>query len=339
MHACAFRVAVLGAGAWGTAAACVLAARHDVLLWARDPAQAGAIGAARENRRYLPGVAIPPRVSVTADFGAAVDAARDGLVVIATPVAALAATVDALARRAALPPVVWLCKGFDRDGARLPHQVVAERLGRHPAGPLSGPSFAQEVALGLPAALTVAGAAVVRERATAVFHGGALRIYSTEDVVGVEVAGALKNVIAISTGISDALDLGLNARAALITRGLAEVARLGVALGARLETFMGLAGVGDLILTCTGDLSRNRQVGLMLGRGVPLAEALAQIGHVAEGVRSAPAVVARAREAGVDMPVSEAVSAVIDGRLVPRSAVERLLARDPRAETLVPGPG
>jgi glycerol-3-phosphate dehydrogenase (NAD(P)+) len=188
------RIAVLGAGAWGTAAACVLAGgtAHEVVLWARDVDQARAIGAARENRRYLPGIALPARLAVSADLDAAIAAARgdDGLIVVATTVAGLAPTIDELARRAPLPPVVWLCKGFDREGDRLPHQIVAARLGAHPAGPLSGPSFALEVARGQPAALTVAGPAPLRDRVTAAFHSGRLRIYSTEDVVGVEVSAA-----------------------------------------------------------------------------------------------------------------------------------------------------
>jgi glycerol-3-phosphate dehydrogenase (NAD(P)+) len=337
-------IAVLGAGAWGTAAACVLAGapEHEVVLWARETEHARAIGAARENRRYLPGVVLPAKLAVVDDFDAAIAAARarDGLIVIATTVAGLAPTIDRLAGRRPLPPLVWLCKGFDRDGDRLPHQIVAARIGDHPAGPLSGPSFALEVARGQPAALTVAGAPPLQARVTAAFHRGALRIYSTDDVIGVEVAGALKNVIAIATGVCDALALGQNARAALITRGLAEIARFGVALGANLQTFLGLTGVGDLILTCTGELSRNRRIGMMLGRGVALEAALREIGHVAEGVRSAPAVVARARALGIDMPVSEAVCGLLEARLGARAAVERLLARDPRTEGLsVPGTG
>jgi len=324
------RIAILGAGAWGTAIAVVAASRHDVQLFARDPGQAQTLRSDRENARYLPGVVLPAGVDVTADLAAASNAAD--LLVIATPTSGLRATMTALAGSAALAPVVWLCKGFERDSGKLGHQIVAEELPGHPAGPLSGPSFAQEVAAGQPTALTVAGSTAVCEIATAAFHAGALRVYATDDVAGVEVGGAVKNVMAIATGIADALRLGNNARAALITRGLAEITRLGVALGARIETFMGLTGVGDLILTCTGDLSRNRQVGLRLGRGEPLERALAELGHVAEGVWSAPEVIRRARELNVDMPITEAVCAVLADRLAPQSALEQLLARDPRRE-------
>jgi glycerol-3-phosphate dehydrogenase (NAD(P)+) len=330
------KIAVLGAGAWCTAIAraAAVSAAHEVLLYARDPAQAKALGSARSNARYLPGVALPESLALTSSLDAALTHAGAGLIVCAAPTAAL----RDLARlaRSSHAAFVWLCKGFERESGLLPHQVVAEEFGAAQAerrsGPLSGPSFAQEVAAGLPTALTVAGEADFCARVTLAFHAGALRIYSSDDVVGVEVGGAVKNVMAIATGIADALELGANARAALITRGLAEITRLGVALGARAETFMGLTGVGDLILTCTGELSRNRSVGLMLGRGMSLADALAELGHVAEGVRSAPAIAARARAAGVDMPITMATCAVLEGRLSPRAALETLLARDPKRE-------
>jgi glycerol-3-phosphate dehydrogenase (NAD(P)+) len=216
----------------------------------------------------------------------------------------------------------------------MAHEIVADELGGHTAGPLSGPSFAQEVARRLPTALVVAGDDGLCQRVTDALHDPALRIYSTGDVVGVEVGGAVKNVLAIATGICDALALGHNARAALITRGLAEIGRFGAALGAQPATFMGLAGVGDLILTCTGELSRNRQIGLLLGRGLPLDAALARVGHVAEGVWSAPAVAGRAAALGVQMPITEAVRTVLEGTASPRQALERLLARDPKREAL-----
>lgn len=323
-------IAVLGAGAWGTAAAAALAPRHAVRLWARDAAQAARMQSVRMNERYLPDAPLPAALSVTADLGSAL--ADVELVVIAAPTGALRGVLQELRRRSVRVPIVWLCKGFERDSGLMAHQIVAAELGAHQSGPLSGPSFAEEVARGLPTALVVAGEPAFCTRVTRAFHAGALRVYSSDDVVGVEVGGAVKNVLAIATGIADALGLGLNARAALITRGLAEVSRLGVALGARAETFMGLAGVGDLILTCTGDLSRNRKVGLMLGRGVPLAQALDELGHVAEGVWSAPAVVARAAALQVEMPLTQAVCAVLDGRLAPTEALQRLLAREPKAE-------
>jgi len=330
------KIAVLGAGAWGTAIACAAAASaaHEVLLYARDPAQAQALRQVGSNARYLPGVALPPALAISDSIGDALEHAGADLLVCAAPTAALRDL--ARAARPSDAAFVWLCKGFERDTGRLPHQVVAEELGAEPAarrsGPLSGPSFAQEVAAGLPTALTVAGGADFCSRVTHAFHAGALRIYSTDDVIGVEVGGAVKNVLAIATGIADAQRLGANARAALITRGLAEITRLGVALGARPETFMGLTGMGDLILTCTGELSRNRRVGLMLGQGRSLAEALAELGHVAEGVRSAPAIAARARRSGIEMPITMATCAVLEGRLTPRAALGALLARDPKRE-------
>ena len=272
---------------------------------------------------------------MTDSLDAAVAHADSGLIIIATPTRALREMSQRLAVANTRSPVAWLCKGFEETDHLLAHEVVArmwpDAIER--SGPLSGPSFALEVARGLPTALTVAGSSGFCERVTDALHGGALRIYSSPDVVGVEVGGTVKNVLAIATGISDALELGLNARAALITRGLAEMTRLGVALGARPETFMGLTGVGDLILTATGDLSRNRQVGLALGRGRSISQIVDEFGHVAEGVRSAPAVLARAREAGVQMPITEAVCAVLAGGATPRQALERLLARDPKRES------
>ena len=231
-------------------------------------------------------------------------------------------------------PVVWLCKGFEEGSGELPHQVAAAVLGESArCGALSGPSFAEEVARGLPCALTLASrdAAFARE-AAALLHGGRMRVYYSSDLVGVEIGAAVKNVMAIAAGISDGLGLGLNARAALITRGLAEIARLGTALGGQPETFMGLAGAGDLILTATGDLSRNRRVGLELARGRPLKDVVANLGHVAEGVHSAREAAKLAASRGVEMPVTEAVSAVLEGRITPAAAVERLLARESKME-------
>lgn len=315
------RIAVLGAGAWGTAIACALAPRHDVTLWARDAAQAQAMAQSRRNQRYLPGIEIPPAVRITAELPQGA-----GLLLAATPVAGLR---ELSARLAATASVVWLCKGFEAGSGELPHQIVQQPR----CGALSGPSFADEVARGLPCALTLASrdAAFARE-AAALLHGGRLRVYTSADLVGVEIGGATKNVMAIAVGISDGLGLGQNARAALITRGLAEIARLGAALGGQAETFMGLAVAGDLILTATGDQSRNRRVGLALARGETLAKILADLGHVAEGVRSAKEVHKLAQAKGVDMPVTAAVNAVLDGRLQPAQAVEQLLTRDPKAE-------
>ncbi len=318
------KVAVLGAGAWGTAMAGVLAARLEVALWARDAAQAGAMARERRNERYLPGVGIPAAVAVTADLSAALSQAR--LVLAATPVAGLRQLAEKIPADC---PLVWLCKGFEEGTGALPHEIVFQQR----CGALSGPSFAAEVARGLPCALTLASrdAGFARE-AAALLHGGRMRVYYSTDLIGVEIGGAVKNVMAIAAGISDGLVLGLNARAALITRGLAEIARLGAALGGSPETFFGLAGAGDLILTATGDLSRNRRVGLELAQGLPLREILSNLGHVAEGVRSAREVARLAKSQGIDMPVSEAVSAVLEDRLTPAAAVERLLSRDPKQE-------
>ena len=322
-------LAVLGAGAWGTAFAAAMAARHRVSLWARDAEQAKAIAAARRNQRYLPEIALADSLQVGSDLEKSLLNAE--LLIAATPVAGLRELVGRL--RGGKVPLVWLCKGFERDSAALPHEIVAAAGIRAPSGALSGPSFALEVAKGLPCALTLASADAAFASATAgLRHGGRLRVYHSDDLVGVEIGGAVKNVLAIAVGICDGLSLGQNARAALVTRGLAELARLGVALGGRAETVMGLTGAGDLILTATGDLSRNRRVGLELARGKPLPEIIASLGHVAEGVRSARAALARAGARGVEMPITAAVNAVLEGKLSPQQAVEALLARDPRGE-------
>ncbi len=323
------RVAVLGAGAWGTAIACVLASRLEVSLWARDASQAQAMAQSRRNPRYLPGVEIPNPVLVTSRLEEALS--RRELLLAATPVAGLR---EVLQKAKGAGAVVWLCKGFEESSGCLPHEIAAEALGQGTScGALSGPSFAEEVARGLPCALTLASVdAAFARHAASLLHGGRMRVYFTTDLVGVEIGGAVKNVMAIAAGICDGLGLGMNARAALITRGLAEIARLSAALGGQPETVMGLAGAGDLILTATGDLSRNRRVGLDLARGRPLAEILASLGHVAEGVRSAAEVARLAAKKGVDMPLTETVHAVLEGKLTAPAAVERLLAREPKRE-------
>jgi glycerol-3-phosphate dehydrogenase (NAD(P)+) len=328
-------ISVLGAGAWGTAVAIALAARNDVLLWGRDGASMQAIEAARENSHYLPGFPLPGALRVTADFDAAVAHASgaDALLIAACPVAGLRPLLLQL-KPYPIPNIVWLCKGFEGGTSLLPHQVVQQVLGEKVAGAaLSGPSFAQEVARGLPCALTVASHSdALRERVVAAVHGGNIRVYSCDDLVGVEVGGAVKNVLAIATGVADGLGLGLNARAALITRGLAEITRLGTALGGNISTFMGLTGMGDLILTCTGDLSRNRRVGLGLALGKPLATIVAELGHVAEGVPCAKAVRELARSLGVEMPITNAIAGVLFDGDTPQAMLARLLARDPRDE-------
>jgi glycerol-3-phosphate dehydrogenase (NAD(P)+) len=325
------RIAVLGAGAWGTALAAAAAPRHAVCLWARDPAQAVALSATRVNARYLPDVPLPPALQVLADLDAALAHAQGGLLIIATPMAGLRPMLAALpARQGAL----WLCKGFEAHTGLLGHEVAQAVRPGQACGVLSGPSFALEVARGQPTALVAASEdAALVARAMQAFHGDALRLYTSSDVVGVEVGGAVKNVLAIATGILDGLPAaGLNARAALITRGLAEMTRLGVALGARPETFMGLSGLGDLVLTATGDLSRNRKVGLLLAAGQRLPDALRALGHVAEGVPAAAMVLARAQALGVEMPITEAVVQVLRGELAPSDAIVRLMSRQSRQE-------
>jgi glycerol-3-phosphate dehydrogenase (NAD(P)+) len=324
-------VAILGAGAWGTALAVVLGRHHRVALCARRPGEAARLRAARTNG-YLPGIALPASLELPDN---ASEAVRDcELVLAATPTAGLREALGMLPREARGRSLLWACKGFDPETARLPHEIVADALpGWLAAGALSGPSFALEVARGLPAALTIASRdAAFAQRAAAALHHAPLRIYSSGDVVGVEMGGALKNIMAIAAGICDGLGLGANARAALVTRGLAEMARLGVRMGGEPDTFMGLTGLGDLVLTATGELSRNRAVGVRVASGVPVERILAELGHVAEGVSSARAARALARSHAVDMPITEAVCAVLFEGLAPMTAVQGLLLREARAE-------
>lgn len=328
-------ITILGAGAWGTALAMSLADRHAVVLWGRDTAVMQRAEQRRENTAYLPGFRLPDSLALSSDFSAAIaHAGVDGLLLVATSLAGLRPLAEQL-KAHAIPNIIWLCKGFEADTHLLPHQIVREVLGKDiPAGALSGPSFAQEVAQGLPCALAFASDnAALRELVVNAVHGPSTRIYSSDDLIGVEVGGAVKNILAIATGIIDGLKLGLNARAALITRGLVEITRFGVALGGRTETFMGLAGMGDLILTCTGDLSRNRKVGLGLAQGKKLEQIVTELGHVAEGVRCAQAVRTLAAKHGIDMPITNAVAAVLFDGDSPLEMVSRLLARDSRNET------
>ncbi len=350
------KIVVLGAGAWGTALAVNAAGasdagvcRHDVTLWARNPLQLQALQAEGVNTRYLPGIALPSRLHLQGGDGTPLVQAVKGkdLIILATPVAAARSML--LHLRHARVPVAWLSKGVESPMSAQPvelapdtpsapfglmvHEVREQVAPDLKAGVLSGPSFALEVARGQPTALVAASEhAEVRDALVAAFHSPSLRVYASDDLVGVEVGGAVKNVLAIATGLCDGLQLGLNARAALITRGLAEMTRLGVALGARAETFTGLSGLGDLVLTATGDLSRNRKVGLLLAQGKNLAEVLASLGHVAEGVYCARTVVQRAAGLGVDMPIAQSVVALLDGRLKPCEAVALLMEREPKRE-------
>ncbi len=336
-------ITILGAGAWGTALAVNAALRrsagHSVSLWSRDAAMAAQLQAARSNSRYLPGVSLPESLKIAGGAGTLAAAIKgQDLLVVATPVSGVRGLLQDLSQSDA--PVAWLSKGFEAAAAHtsqpyglMVHEIRAQVAPALKAGVLSGPSFAQEVASGRPTALVAASEhADVRAALVEAFHGSTLRVYANDDIVGVEVGGAVKNVLAIATGLCDGLQLGLNARAALITRGLAEMTRLGVALGARAETFTGLSGLGDLVLTATGDLSRNRKVGLALAQGKTLDEAVASLGHVAEGVYCARTVVQRAAVLGVEMPISQAVVALLDGKLTPPEAVSLLMGRNPRDE-------
>ena len=328
------RITLLGAGAWGTALAIAFAGKNEVTLWSREDDVAVDLQNTRENHRFLPGHKLPESARIETDFSVAIAGAE--LLIIATPIAGLRPTVERLKALNSALPGLWVCKGFEADTGKLPHQVVAEVLGANAVcGALSGPSFAEEVAAGQPTAVTLAANdhqfAVDTARQ---LHSRRLRVYANDDLVGVEVGGAVKNVLAIATGVCDGLGLGLNSRAALMTRGLAEIARLGVALGAHRDTFMGLAGMGDLILTCTGDLSRNRRVGLALAQNKSLPQILKELGHVAEGVYTAREVVRLANELEVDMPISKVIAAVLDGSVSAGEALELLMARDPKEEAV-----
>ncbi len=325
-------ITIIGAGAWGSALAISLTANHRVTLYARDAQQVEAMRRDRLNRRYLPDANLPDTLGLSASLPAALVAAD--LVIIATPTSGLRNTLRQLQAHPGNYGVIWLCKGFEAESAEMPHQVVASELPAHiPCGVLSGPSFAQEVARGLPTALTLAAYDENFARTTAAaLHHAKLRIYASSDVIGVEVGGAVKNIMAIAAGICDGMGLGHNARAALLTRGLAEITRLGLKLGGKAETLSGLSGVGDLILTCTGDLSRNRQVGLLLAQQHDLSSILQRLGHVAEGVYTVREVHRLAARLGVEMPISEAVYRIIYDHVPTREVIAELLSRTPHVE-------
>lgn len=326
------RITVMGSGAWGTALAISFAARHDVILWARGAEQVAAMRDTRRNQRYLPDASLPDNLVLTADLDAALLEAE--LVIVAAPVSGLRSALQQIAVRPKAVGVIWVCKGIETGTSLLPHQIVSETLpAAFPRGALSGPSFAQEVARGLPTALTLASNdGEFAQRMAKLLHHSRLRIYSSTDVVGVEIGGAIKNVLAIAAGICDGMQMGFNARAALLTRGLAEMTRLGLQMGGRAETLGGLSGVGDLILTCTGDLSRNRQVGMLLAQRHSLATILDELGHVAEGVYTAREVQRIAQQYGVEMPICQAVYRVLYENLPADQAVEMLLSRQPGEE-------
>jgi glycerol-3-phosphate dehydrogenase (NAD(P)+) len=327
-------MAVIGAGSWGTALAIQLArAGLPARLWGRDTGQMRALQRTRCNERYLPDAAFPASLEVGTDLGEVLDGVRDVLVVVPSP--AFRAILELVGRHLSREArVAWATKGFEISSGLLPHQVAHEILGARPGAVVSGPTFAKEVGAGLPTAMTVASrdAAFATALATRL-SGPSFRAYTQSDIVGVEVGGAVKNVIAIGSGIADGMGFGANTRVALITRGLAEMMRLGVKLGAARETFMGLAGLGDLVLTCTDDQSRNRRLGLALGRGQTLQEAQNGIQQVVEGVLASRAVCAVAAHLSVDMPICREIHRVMHEGKPVREAVQELMGREMRSES------
>ena len=327
-------VAVLGAGSWGTALAALIARHgHATVLWGRDAGVATAVNDRHENPRYLPGIALPDALRATTDLAAAMAGAD--LVLVVVPSHAFAGTLRALAPlRPAHAGVAWATKGFEPGSGRFLHEVAGEVLGEGvPLAVVTGPSFAKEVAAGQPTAVTVHGDDEAFAQSVAdILHGPAFRAYTGSDMRGAELGGAMKNVLAVATGVADGMGLGLNARAGLITRGLNEMLRLNIAIGGQPETLMGLAGLGDLVLTCTGDLSRNRRLGLALGRGQSLDDAVRAIGQVVESVQTADEVMRQAEAHGVDLPISSNVRDVLHGDITPAEGLARLLAREQKAE-------
>lgn len=328
------RIAVLGAGSWGTALATLMARNgHHVVLWGRDEKVATAIDTQHENPRYLPGIALPDSLRATTDLATAMQGAE--LVLVVVPSHAFTETLKLIAPlRPAGAGVAWATKGFEPGSGRFLHEVAEEILGEDvPLAVVTGPSFAKEVALGLPTAVTVHGHdAGFAQLMAEVLHGPAFRAYTGDDMVGAELGGAMKNVLAVATGVADGMQLGLNARAGLITRGLNEMLRLAAAIGGKPETLMGLAGLGDLVLTATGDLSRNRRLGLALGRGQPIQEAIREIGQVVESMQAADEVMRQAERHAIDLPISSAVRAVLHGEMTPTLGLQQLLAREQKPE-------
>jgi len=327
-------IAVLGAGSYGTALAIQLARLgNDTRLWGRDAEQMRRLEAERVNAEYLPGCKFPPALKPTSDLRAAVADAEDLL--LAVPSHALHSVLRVVAPL--LKPgqgIVSAVKGLEPETGKLVHEVVEDIVGKgRKLAVVSGPTFAKEVGLGMPTAVTVASTDPdYAEKIVHALHGQGFRAYTSDDVIGVEVGGSVKNVLAIAVGIADGLGLGANTRAGVITRGLAEIMRLGEAMGGRRETFMGLAGLGDLVLTCTDDQSRNRRMGLALAKGKTVAQAVAEIRQVVEGVRAAPEVLRLARKHRVEMPISEQVAGVLAGQITAVDAVRSLATRPPRAE-------
>ena len=344
------KLAILGSGAWGTALAVSFAPRHQVVLWSREAEEIEAMVRDRANQRFLPDVPLPAELEFSTSLSETLEGAE--LVIVAVPVAGLRSTLQQIVAHfphpnpppagegtnvksnLKTPAVIWVCKGFESGTSQFPHQIAEEILpASFPRGILSGPSFAQEVARSQPTAMTLASNdGEFAQRTAKALHHSRLRIYSSTDMVGVEIGGAVKNILAIAAGSCDGMKMGLNVRAALLTRGLAEMTRLGLQMGGRAETLGGLSGVGDLILTCTGDLSRNRQVGMLLAQHKSLDNILSELGHVAEGGYTAREVHRIAQQNGVEMPICEAVYRVLYENLPADKAVEALLSRQPGSE-------
>jgi glycerol-3-phosphate dehydrogenase (NAD(P)+) len=334
MNAAAMQVAVLGAGSWGTALASLMARNgHQTTLWGRNAAQIDSINTRHENARYLPGIALPESLKASTDLAATV---RDAdFILVVTPSHAFGETVQALAKhRKAGVGVAWATKGFEPGSGRFLHEVAAEILGDNvDLAVVTGPSFAKEVTQGLPTAVTVHSDHMAFAQTVAeALHGPAFRAYTGSDMMGAELGGAMKNVLAVATGIADGMNLGLNARAGLITRGLNEMLRLNQALGGRAETLIGLAGLGDLVLTATGDLSRNRRLGLALGQGQSIADAVASIGQVVESIQTCDEVMRLAERFGIDLPISALVQRVLHAEITPQEGLKLLLAREQKPE-------
>jgi glycerol-3-phosphate dehydrogenase (NAD(P)+) len=330
------KIAVLGAGAWGTALAMHISNQHHVSLWARNAGHVSGMRKSRANPLYLGDFKFNDNLQVEDDLRVAIEDAD--LILSVVPTAGFRHILKELKAAQSSQPIIWAHKGLEPETAKLPHEVAQEELGAELGseqkwGALSGPSFAAELVRGLPTAVTLAANdADFALHASNLIHGGNLRVYNSTDVVGVSVGGAVKNVMAIAAGISDGMGFGNNARAAMITRGLAEITRFGMALGAKSETFMGLAGVGDLVLTCTGQYSRNREVGLQLASGKALDDVLKGLGHVAEGVNTAREVMRRANSLGVDMPITYEVNQALSHGKSAKDAVMDLLGRAQKAD-------
>lgn len=330
-------VCVLGAGAWGTALAIHIAKKHNVVLWARDSSHVSGMQKSRSNPLYLGDFIFPKNLALENDLEIAIEGAE--ILISVVPTSGFRSVLNKIQKINKNIPIIWANKGLEKGTSKLPHEVAIDELGslnanseRH-FGVISGPSFAAELVRALPTAVTMASINEdLSSMVAKLFHHSNMRVYTSNDVIGVSVGGALKNVIAIASGISDGMGFGNNARAALITRGLTEISRFGVALGAKQETFNGLAGAGDLILTCTGEYSRNREVGIRLAKGQDLKEILTGLGHVAEGVFTAAEVVGRSKKLGIEMPITQEVFAVIHKRKSPREAVLDLLDRSIKQE-------